>query len=155
MTFYNTITYYLLSGPMKHRMLGECRGISSSPITLSHGGVIQSRVLDEKLPPVLWGFAPACLESRFGAVWTLREVVLIQEMKMNPVWGVIRPDVMWQVWFYQILSRTGVHKFSVAVCCLLHIQTLALWLPIIHRELTQRPGFLTKALESLFEKFVF
>ncbi len=55
------------------------------------------------------------LESRFSAVWTFREVLLIQQMKMNPAWGVSRPDVTWQVWFMHILKNYGLKKLSLIV----------------------------------------
>lgn len=65
-----------------------------------------------KASPELWGFTWASLESRFAGVWTLREVVLIQEMKMNPARQVSWPDVMWLVWFMQILSE----EFWLKIC---------------------------------------
>lgn len=91
-TFYNTITYYLSSGPMKRRMLGECCGISSSlPFAPSHTSrVIQPGVLNEKLPPYLRegeGGVDAGLNFLEGAP-------LIREIKMNPARGVSRPDVL-------------------------------------------------------------
>lgn len=78
-TFYNTITYYLSSGPMKRRMLGKCCGISPSPVTLSRGRMTQSRVLNEKPPWCSVGFL---LEPVFRCSLNLfRAVVVIQGMK--------------------------------------------------------------------------
>lgn len=62
-TFYNTITYYLSSGPTKRRMLGECCGISS--LFLTH-----TRVLDEKptpLPSSPSPLLPGCSEGLYSS----------------------------------------------------------------------------------------
>lgn len=81
-----------------------------------------------KASPVLWGFARACLESRLGAVWTLREVVLIQEMKMNPAWGLNWPDVTSTI-RADLVKKYGLKSLIVKFChyatkcCLLNIQT--------------------------------
>lgn len=66
-TFYNTITYYLSSGPMKHRTLGECSFLCLFHITLSRSRAAQGREWNEKSQEV-------SLKPVWGARWAQCEL---------------------------------------------------------------------------------